>query len=322
MDQHSDDRPWVGIAANAASGRGRGRNTVARLAAELDRLGLRTRVAWDLAGRRALVDAAGVGGSGCRCLVAVGGDGTVASLINECPGVPIAVVPAGTENLFARHFGFSRDPRRAASRIAEGHAEAMDLGLADGRRFALMAGFGFDADVVGRHHAARLGRAGVLRPTHRAAYVEPVLRSSLAYRFPALTLVVEGIDGESETLVGTTAFVFNLPRYALGLPFAPAAAADDGWLDLVVFRDPGPLRALHYLWLVVRGQHLDRPGIVHRRVRRAAIRAEGAVPVQLDGDPGGIVLPGAASPWVVEVLPRAIEVVMTRAPVEAEPAAV
>ena len=303
---------WVGLAANAASGRGKGRATVEGLARELEALGLAARVAWTLDERRALVDAADAAGSGCRCLVAVGGDGTVASLINERPGVPIAVVPAGTENLFARHFGFSRDPQLAARGIAAGRVEAMDLGSADGRRFALMAGLGFDADVVGRHHAARLGRSGVLKTTHRAAYVEPVLRSSWGYRFPLLTLDVEGMDGRAETLTGTTALVFNLPRYALGLPFAPTARANDGYLDLVLFRDPGPFRALHYLWLVVRGQHLDAPGVAHRRVRRVAITAEATVPIQLDGDPGGAIEPTSAHPWVVEVLPRAISVVVPR----------
>ena len=49
-----------------------------------------------------------------------------------------------------------------------------------------MAGIGFDADVVTRHHLARVGHAGVPRPTHRASYVEPVLRSSLQYRFPMI----------------------------------------------------------------------------------------------------------------------------------------
>ena len=306
-------RDWVGFAVNAASGRGKGRASVARVAREVERLGLEARIAWTLQGRRELVEAAcetpGGGPSGaCRGLVAVGGDGTVAALINERPGVPIAVMPAGTENLFARHYGFARDSARAAERIVGGHVEPLDLGQIDGRRFALMAGFGFDADVVSRHHAARVGRTGQLRTTHRAAYVESVLRSSFAYRFPELTLTLEGIDGEEETLVGTTAFVFNLPRYALGLPFAPAARGDDGHLDLVVFRDPGPFRALHYLWLVVRGLHLDRPGIVHRKVRRVAIEAQGVVPVQLDGDPGGVVEPG--SPRIIEVLPRAVEVLV------------
>ena len=294
--------------ANAASGRGRGRAAVARLARELDRIGLEPRAAWTPDERREMV-AEAASSPGCRCLVAVGGDGTVAALINEQPGVPIAVLPAGTENLFARHFGFERHPERAAARIAGGRASTMDLGRLGERRFSLMAGFGFDADVVSRHHAARVGRAGVMRPTHRAAYVEPVLRSSFGYRFPRLTLDVEGVDGRREALVGTTAFVFNLPRYALGLPFAPSARGDDGWLDLVVFRDPGPFRALHYLWLVVRGLHLDRPGIIHRRVRRVEIGADAPVPVQLDGDPGGIVLPGA-EPTTIEVLPAAVEVLI------------
>ncbi len=302
---------WVGIAANAASGRGKGRAAVARLAGELERLGVEPRVAWTLDGRKGLVDASTAPDPGldrCRCLVAVGGDGTVAALINERPGVPIAVVPAGTENLFARHFGFERNPRRAAERIVGGRPVALDLGIAGGRRFALMAGFGFDADVVSRHHAARVGHSGVPRTTHRGAYVEPVLRSTFGYRFPLLSLATEGADGREEVLAGTTAFVFNLPRYALGLPFAPSARGDDGWLDLVVFRDPGAFRALHYLWLVVRGLHLDRPGIAHRRVRRVTVEAAGAVPVQLDGDPGGMVEPGSADPWTIEVLPGAVEV--------------
>ncbi len=105
------DWRWVGIAANAASGRGKGRVLVDRLADELGRLGWETQVAWSPAERRGLVAAAAEGDAGCRCLVAVGGDGTVAALINECPSVPIAVVPAGTENLFARHFGFEPKPQ-------------------------------------------------------------------------------------------------------------------------------------------------------------------------------------------------------------------
>ncbi len=307
-----EGRPWVGIVANAASGRGRGRAAVARLADELGRLGLDSTVAWTPEGRREMVESAGPDpASGCRCLVAVGGDGTVSALINEGPVVPVAVLPAGTENLFARHFGFGRNPERAAARIASGRAAGLDLGLIGDRRFALMAGFGFDADVVSRHHAARLGRAGLVRPTRRSAYVEPVLRSSFGYRFPALSLVADAGDGRSEELRGTTAFVFNLPRYALGLPFAPLALGDDGWLDLVVFREPGPFRALHYLWLVVRGLHLDRPGITHRKVRGLTIAADAPVPVQLDGDPGGVLEPGA-EPWEIAVLPGAIEVLAPR----------
>lgn len=296
---------WVGVAANPASGRGKGRQAVERLSRALERSGIETRVSWTLDERASLVERAGADRA-CRCLVAAGGDGTVAALVNERPGVPITVLPAGTENLFARYFRIGRSPEALARTIASGRVRPLDLGLASGRRFALMAGLGFDADVVSRHHLARVGGTGRMRPTSRSAYVEPVLRSSLTYRFPPITIEVQ--DGDrAETLVGATAFVFNLPCYALGLPMAPAARGDDGLLDLVVFRNPGPFQALHYLWLVLRGIHLKRPDVIHRRVRKVAIGSNEAVPVQLDGDPGGVAHPGEP-PWTFEVLPRAINV--------------
>jgi len=301
---------WVGVVANANSGRGRGRVKVRNFVAALQANGLTTRVAWTLDERPDLVAESGAD-SRCRCLVAVGGDGTVGALLNERPRVPISVLPAGTENLFARHFRLGRDPVKLASTVAGGRVVRTDLGSIGGRRFALMAGFGFDADVVTRHHESRVRRTGLPGPTSRSAYVQPVLRSSLRYRFPPVTVTLGGPGGE--TLVGATVFVFNLPRYALGLPFAPTATGDDGLLDVVTFREPGPFRALHYLWLVVRGLHLDRPGIEHRKVRGATVTASTRVPVQIDGDPGGFLDGGPAGAWSAEVLPGAVDVVVPAA---------
>ncbi len=296
---------WVGVAANVGSGRGQGKTKVARLVKELAAHGLRGRIAWT-PGERATLVTESAGDARCRCLVAVGGDGTVNALVNDAPRVPITVLPAGTENLFARHFRMVDDPARTAATAAEGRAVATDVGCTPGRRFTLMAGFGFDADVVSRHHAARV-RGGSTRPTHRAMYVDPVLRSSFQYKFPPITVQVnDPATGVEESLVGTTVFIFNLPMYALGLPFAPTATADDGLFDVVVFRHPGPFRALHYLGLVLLGLHLDRPDVLHRKVRRAVVTTTDLVPVQLDGDPAGYI--DASSSWTADVLAGALTV--------------
>lgn len=323
---------WVGIVANRGSGTGGGGALVRKLGRELAKAGLRSEIAWTLEERRALVTEA-TPESGCRCLVAAGGDGTVGALINEQPGVPITVLPAGTENLGARHFGLRRNPAWLARTIATGHVLKADVGVAAGRRFLLMCGFGFDGDVVTRHHRARVSRSGRVKPTHRAAYVEPILRASLFYRFPPITVTIEDSE-QPEVLCGTTVFVFNLPRYALNLPFAPQAREDDGLLDVVVFRDPGPFQALYYLWRVFRGNHLEHPGVAHRRVRRVTVESESSIPVQIDGDPGGFLGPEAPAPaagesrserpghgrWTIEALPGAIGVLVpsrspTRRPV-------
>jgi diacylglycerol kinase family enzyme len=305
---------WVAVAANAYSGRGAGRRQVEDLGAALGRVGLGVEVAWTLDERAALLARADADPS-CRALVVAGGDGTVAAVLDARPAVPVAVLPVGTENLFARHFRFRRRPEALARTIVAGRTLPLDLGAVAGRSFALMAGFGFDADVVTRHHRARVREGGTPRPTNRAAYVAPILQASLEYRFVPLSVRVDegegDVPGPAEELVGTTVFVFNLPRYALGLPFAPDARGDDGLLDLVVFERAGALNAAHYLWLVLRGLHLRRRGVHHRRVRRVTIAAAGPVPVQLDGDPGGVVAPGA--PWTVAVAPGAVRVLATAA---------
>ena len=303
-------RTWIGLVANPGAGRGQGRLRVHRLIQALRRRGVRVRIAWTPHERASMVVESSHDPR-CGCLVAVGGDGTVAGLINEEPRVPITVLPTGTENLFARYFRIKSDPEALARTILHGRAVATDLGRLGGRRFSLMAGFGFDAAVVSRHHLLRIAGGGVPRPTNRAAYVEPVLHSSLTYRFPPISVAIEEPDRpDPEILVGTTVFVFNLPSYALNLPFVPSARADDGLLDLIVFRKPGPFRALHYLWLVLRGLHLRCPDVVHRGVERVSITTEGPVPVQLDGDPDGRISPGASNARTAEVLPGAIEVLV------------
>jgi len=298
---------------------------------------LSAEIAWTLEARAALVHQSAADPR-CRCLVAVGGDGTVSALINEGISVPLTVFPAGTENLVARHFGLGRDPKVLAGLIAAGRPVRVDLARVAKRRFLLMAGFGFDGDVVTRHHQARVSRLGLIRPTSRLAYVQPILQSSLSYRFPSISVRIAD-PGAAEVLTGTTVFIFNMPRYALGLPFAPTAREDDGWLDLVVFREPGPFQALYYLWKVFRGTHLDEPGVFYRRVKKLVVTADDPIPVQIDGDPGGYLLPAVGTPtprespidpgktsetgdsggisqaadsaagWTVEVLPAVLDVI-------------
>ncbi len=311
MTPPSQGRSWIGIVANQHSGIGRGRQRVAKLALALERAGLCARVAWTTEERTSLVRCA-QDEPDCRCLVAVGGDGTVSALLNERPRVPMTVFPAGTENLVAQQFGLRRDADALARIITQGQPRRVDVGSAGGRRFLLMVGFGFDGDVVSRHHRARLSHLGRIRPTSRLAYVLPVLQSSFSYKFPKIHVQIDN-QGVPEVLSGTTVFVFNAPRYALGLPFVPEARDDDGWLDLLIFRDPGPFKALYYLWKVFRGTHLELPSVFHRRVKSAFVTAEETVPVQIDGDPGGVLgkgadSDGAAAGWTVEIVPQAIEV--------------
>lgn len=306
------DEGWVGIVVNRNSGMGGGLRSVQRLVHALRRAGFFEQVAFTPEERSALV-VRSAGDPRCRCLVAVGGDGTVSALLNEQPSVPLTVFPAGTENLVAGHFGLGRNPKALADTIASGQPVRVDVGLVGARRFLLMVGFGFDGDIVSRHHQARVSRSGSIRPTHRIAYVWPILRSSFSYRFPSITVRIADPDAE-EVLTGTTVFVFNAPRYALGLPFVPSARDDDGWLDVLVFRKPGALQALYYLWKVFCGTHLRDSSVYHRRVRHVVVSSQEQVPVQIDGDPGGLLAPqtnaDSDAGWSITVIPAAVDIMV------------
>src|SRR5918994_3668167 len=98
-------------------------------------------------------------------LAVAGGDGTigpVAELAGRL-GVPLAVLPTGTANDFARVHGLPVDPREAAELAAEAtHTRPLELGrLADGRPFVNVASAGL-ATVAARNAQPLKPRLGPL----------------------------------------------------------------------------------------------------------------------------------------------------------------
>jgi diacylglycerol kinase family enzyme len=96
-----------------------------------------------------------------------GGDGTVQRTLDtvarrKTPDVPIAVLPAGTSNLFASNFDIPHELSGALDVAFGGVRKRIDVGSFNGERFGVMAGVGFDALMIGdasRRMKDRLGRA-------------------------------------------------------------------------------------------------------------------------------------------------------------------
>jgi diacylglycerol kinase family enzyme len=126
-----------------------------------------------------------------RAVVAAGGDGTLALVVNRVPeGVPIVPFPLGNENLLAKHIAATANPRQTLQAIDGGQVVRLDAGLANGRLFLLMAGVGFDADVVRRLHERRTGHVRSL------SYIRPILASIRHYRYPELRVHCESPDAQ------------------------------------------------------------------------------------------------------------------------------
>jgi len=265
----------VAILANPRAGADPSRRRVETFARRLRARGLTPLVCWH---RRELSEAVASGKEGLRCVVAAGGDGTLLEVLNRAPGLPVAVLPLGTENLVARYCGVTRCAWTLADIIETGRLREIDVARANGRTFCLMASAGFDAAVVRRVHRRRGGHIT------RLSYGLPIVQTLKDYRYPPIE--AEVID-TGEKLRGSLVFVFNVPRYGLGLPVGPDARPDDGLLDLYVFERPGRLALARYVWAVVRGRQLRLPDVYHRRAKRFRLSSPEAVPLQTDGDPAG-----------------------------------
>jgi YegS/Rv2252/BmrU family lipid kinase len=222
-----------------------------------------------------------------RSVVAAGGDGTIALVAQRTTqGMPLAILPLGTENVLSKYLGLPANPQPLAKVIAAGQVVALDAGLANGRLFTLMVGCGFDAEVVRRLHSRRRGQI------HHWSYLQPIWDTVRHYSYPKLTVYYKHWDesnGEwrERSVSGRWVFVVNLPRYAGGLNLAPQANGVDGLLDVCVFEEGSLWNGLWYLGRVLLGSHTSLTGVHTLQAAAVRIEAEGPVPFQCDGDPGG-----------------------------------
>ncbi len=241
-------------------------------------------------------------GMGYDAVVAAGGDGTVAEVINGLVAVagapPLAILPLGTANVLAIEIGLPADPRALAEVVAAGRARTVCLGrLRDqaGRRthFSLMAGVGFDAHVVAGVNP------GLKRALGKGAYVAESLRQLGAFRCPRYRVTVDGAVYEAASLI-----IANGRHYAGRYVCAPEAAIDDPVLHVCLFERGGPLAVLRYMVALQTGRLARRLDYRILLARHVTIAEPAGEPLQADGD---IV---ATLPVEIDVVPDVLRLVM------------
>ena len=283
---------WVAIQRNPRSGAGPKRAVIMELIQELKRHGIRPRLFSNRDRlKQTLLDESRV--KQLKCIVAAGGDGTVGDVINRYPGFPVAVLPLGTENLIAKYLKIPCSGKFVAEMIANGQTRMLDLCKLGDQRFAIMASFGFDADVVHRTHARRTGHI------RKLSYVQPIWQSLRKYAYPELRLYV---DDDKTPITGRLAILVNIPAYAMRLPIAPDAEPDDGLFDVRVFERGSGFQMLRYFYKVIRGKHERLADVRSLRAKRIRVESSEPVPIQMDGDPAGF------TPVEIEIVPAGLTI--------------
>ncbi len=238
--------------------------------------------------------------AGARPIVAAGGDGTVNEIINGlATDATLGIIPLGTANVLARELGIPREPNAAARRILGGETTRIDLGIAIGadgeeRRFACMAGIGFDAEVVQRVTPRLKRYLGVL--------AFPLRGLQLYFRggFPKVRLEHDEMGREVEF-----AIIANGQYY--GGDFRTALRKDsltNGELEVIPVEQVRLLLRPDIIAHVIARRPVGRPlkSFTAREIH-ASTQAESDVPVQLDGEVWGRL------PMTFRIKPEALRVI-------------
>jgi YegS/Rv2252/BmrU family lipid kinase len=225
---------------------------------------------------------------GCEAVFVAGGDGSVGKVAAALSGTETAlgVLPSGTANVWAQEMGlppldwnhlFALED--SATRLARGEIRAVDIGEANGTSFLMWAGVGLDATIINsieprERWEKSLGAVG---------YALQGVWTSLDWDGIELEVRSGGKTWRDRYLVAVAS---NIRTYAGGvMQLTPDALIDDGLLDFWLIRGRSFKDAIVRVAQIMRGTHVDAPGVVHFKAEEAVFEAQDDVTMHFDGEP-------------------------------------
>jgi len=210
-------------------------------------------------------------------ILVAGGDGMINSVGGELMGreLTLGVLPTGSGNGFARHFGIPLKLPKAAAALASAQPVQIDVGTVNGTPFFVTASFAWDAALVETYE--RMPMRGV--PSYGVAGMMELFR----YHPQAFEVAFD--DGTTESFPQPILFtVANLTQFGGGAVVAPQADPMDGQLDLVEI-DKSNIPNVIWRARAFFERRWDQTDAVRTRRFRALhmTRAEPG-PVQVDGE--------------------------------------
>ncbi|MGW5670837.1 diacylglycerol/lipid kinase family protein [Micromonospora sp. NPDC003776] len=213
---------------------------------------------------------------GAELVLVWGGDGMVQRCADTLAGsdVPMGILPAGTANLFASNLGIPHDLPEALRIALHGRRRKLDLGRLNGEHFAVMAGAGFDGDLIRDADRKLKGRLG------RVAYVWTGLRHVRGECVRTRVRVdgADWFDGEASCVL-----FGNVGTITGGIPAFDEARPDDGALEIGVSTASGAVDWARTLGRMAAGRSEDSPFVRITRGRKVTVRFAAPKTYELDG---------------------------------------
>jgi YegS/Rv2252/BmrU family lipid kinase len=224
-----------------------------------------------------------------QLVIACGGDGTLNEVVNGLAGhsnghrVPMALLPAGTANIFAKELTLPWDIPAAARKLVRGNVVDIALGLATPvnepakqKYFLSVAGAGPDGMIVYSIDLELKARLGIL------AYWWQGAREVFRYQFPHFRVIVAGQSADSSLVI-----VGRTKHY--GGPFKITTLADlyEDKFEVMTLNTRSGFRYLSYLPTLWMGKLRGTSGVFFSKTDTVLCEPLDDKPVhaQVDGEP-------------------------------------
>lgn len=235
---------------------------------------------------------------GVSTVLVVGGDGTVSSIGRELIGTDtsLGIVPTGSGNGLARHFGIPLWPERAVRILAGAVEKRIDVGVVNDTPFLVTCSMAWDASVV--RSFERMPVRGIL------PYVFAGAQELIGYVPQEMRVKTD--SGESMVFPDPLVFtIANLTQYGGGAKIAPRARPDDGKLELVVALRQDIAILIANIGRLFDGSIDTLPEVVSKTFQSLVVTRPDPAPIQVDGE-----LVDASSEVRVRVMPEALKVLV------------
>ncbi|MBD2017912.1 YegS/Rv2252/BmrU family lipid kinase [Microcoleus sp. FACHB-53] len=239
---------------------------------------------------------------GVHMIIVSGGDGTISAAAEAVVGtsIPLGVISRGTANAFASALTLPNTIEAACETILQGRPKVVDAALCNGKPMVLLAGIGFEAEMVEKADRDTKNRFGML------AYIMAGVKQLREFEsFEARIETQEKVI----TLTAGAVTIANAAPPTSVLAQGPAGIiCDDGLLDLTVVAPASAAGAIasayHLLQTALRGDAAERDDIGYLRARRIKVTTEPPQKVVLDGEIIGM------TPIDVECIPGGLTILM------------
>lgn len=230
-------------------------------------------------------------------VAAFGGDGTVNEVVQGLVGstTPLALIPFGTGNDFARSAGIPLNLESAINLICRGTASPCDVGFVNGRYFINAVGIGFD----GRTNY----EAGQIRWLRGPLAILLAILRTMRY-WKAVPMIV---TVDNEVISGTTYLVDigNGSSVGGGLKLTPQARINDGILSVCHVGNISPMKIIMNFGRLKNGTVEEMQEVSIYYGSNITVESEMPMPVHVDGEVLGL----EVKHLDLRILPAAIQLV-------------